>query len=140
LLVRFSESQRETLLKTSKRRKSERLSIRLRCIYKRQGSCGDQVKILESSNLKAMLIRRRPDQETAQEVPYSIFQDCGDAFRNLSLSGVSRVEAARIGEAGISIGSQFKESLLRTGRSILTLMPRRNAKKLDVFTIVPTGG
>jgi hypothetical protein len=85
-LVRLNESQRETLLKNVGKTKEEEIIDQIKVhLQEAKRFAGDQVKILESSNLKAML-----NQETAQEMPYAIFQNRGDALRHLSLSGVSR--------------------------------------------------
>jgi len=142
-LVRFGESQRETLLKDVEKTKERDIIDQIKGrLQEARDLAGDRVKILESSNLKAMLnqeadqIKRQPKGCHIQffrtvVTPFGIFH-C-PAFRG--------VEAARIGEAeGYQSEAKFRETLLRTARSILTLTPRRNAKTWGAFTIGPTGG
>ena len=91
-LIRFNESQKETLLKNVGKAKEKEIINEIKVhIDEAKRFAGDQVKILESSNLKAMLNQEtEPNQETAEEMPHAIFQNRGDAVRHLSLSGVSR--------------------------------------------------
>jgi hypothetical protein len=96
---------------------------------------GDRVKILESSNLKAMLnqetdqIKKQPKRCHIQffrtvVTPFGIFH-C-PAFRG--------VEEARIGDAGgYQSEAKFKESLLRTARSILTFDAEKECKDVGCF-------
>jgi hypothetical protein len=96
---------------------------------------GNRVKILESSNLRAMLnqetdqIKRQPRRCHLQffrtvVTPFGIFH-C-PAFRG--------VEEARIGEVGgYQSETEFEESLLRTARSILTFDAEGECKEVGCF-------
>jgi MoaA/NifB/PqqE/SkfB family radical SAM enzyme len=135
-LVRFSESQRETLLKdvgkTKERDIIDQIKVHLR---EARHLAGDRVKILESSNLKAMLnqetdqIKRQPKKCHIQffrtvVTPFGIFH-C-PAFRG--------VEEARIGDAGgYQSEAKFKESLLMTARSIVTFDAQEECKDVGCF-------
>jgi len=135
-LVRFSDSQRETLLKDVEKAKEKDIidQIKVR-LQEARDLAGDQVKILESSNLKAMLnqetdqIKRQPKRCHIQffrtvVTPFGIFH-C-PAFRG--------VEEARIGEVGgYQSEAKFKESLLRTARSILTFDAEEECKDVGCF-------
>jgi len=122
-LVRWNESQRETLLKNVGRTKEEEIidQIKKRLQEARLVAEG-RVKILESSNLKAMLnrktdqIKRQPKRCHMQffrtvVTPFGIFH-C-PAFRG--------VEVARIAQRDGYQGERaFKESLKKTAESIMT--------------------
>jgi hypothetical protein len=135
-LVRFSESQRETLLKDVEKTKERDIIDQIKVhLQEARDLAGDQVKILESSNLKAMLnqetdqIKRQPKRCHIQffrtvVTPFGIFH-C-PAFRG--------VEEARIGETGgYQSEAKFKESLLRTARSILTFDAEEECKDVGCF-------
>jgi wyosine [tRNA(Phe)-imidazoG37] synthetase (radical SAM superfamily) len=135
-LVRFSESQRETLLKGVGKTKERGIVDQIR-VHLREARhlAGDRVKILESSNLKAMLnqetdqIKRQPKRCHIQffrtvVTPFGIFH-C-PAFRG--------VEVARIGETGgYQTEATFKESLRRTASSILTFDAEKECKDVGCF-------
>ena len=135
-LVRFKESQRETLLRNVEKKKEREIidQIKMR-LQEARHLAGDQVKILESSNLKAMLnqetdqIKRQPKRCHLQffrtvVTPFGIFH-C-PAFRG--------VEVARIGEAGgYESEAEFRESLLRTARSILSFDAEGECKEVGCF-------
>ena len=99
-LVRWNESQRETLLKNVVKTKEEEIIDQIKIhLQEARHVAGDQIKILESSNLKAMLnretdqIKRQPGRCHMQffrtvVTPFGIFH-C-PAFRG--------VEAARVGK------------------------------------------
>jgi MoaA/NifB/PqqE/SkfB family radical SAM enzyme len=135
-LVRWKGSQRETLLKGVEKTKERDIIDQIKVHLKEaRHLAGDQVKILESSNLKAMLdqetdqIKRQPKRCHIQffrtvVTPFGIFH-C-PAFRG--------VEEARIGEAeGYQSEARFKESLLRTARSILTFDAEEECKDVGCF-------
>lgn len=135
-LVRFSESQRETLLKDVETTKEREIIDQIKVhLQEARHVAADQVKILESSNLKAMLnqetdqIKRQPKRCHIQffrtvVTPFGIFH-C-PAFRG--------VEAARIGEAGgYQSEARFEESLLGTARSILTFDAEKECKDVGCF-------
>ena len=135
-LVRFNESQRETLLKNVDKTKERDIIGQIKGhLQEARHLAGDQVKILESSNLKAMLnqetdqIKRQPKRCHIQffrtvVTPFGIFH-C-PAFRG--------VEEARIGEtAGYLSEARFRESLLRTAKSILTFDAEKECKDVGCF-------
>lgn len=135
-LIRFNESQRETLLKDVEKTKEGRIVEDIK-MHLREAKClaGDEVKILESSNLKAMLnqeidrIKRQPKRCHMQffrtvVTPFGIFH-C-PAFRG--------VEEARIGERdGYHSEIKFKESLKGTAKSILTFDAEEECKEVGCF-------
>jgi MoaA/NifB/PqqE/SkfB family radical SAM enzyme len=135
-LVRFNESQRETLLKNVGKTKEEEIINEIRDhLQEARRLAGDRVKILESSNLKAMLnqetdqIKRQPKRCHMQffrtvVTPFGIFH-C-PAFRG--------VEEARIGEPeGYRSERKFRESLARTAQSIMTFDAGEECKDVGCF-------
>ncbi len=135
-LVRLNESQRETLLKNVGKTKEEEIIDQIRvALQEAKRFAGDQVKILESSNLKAMLnretdrIKRQPKRCHMQffrtvVTPFGIFH-C-PAFRG--------VEEARIGEPdGYLSETKFKESLKRTSQSIMTFDAEKECEDVGCF-------
>jgi MoaA/NifB/PqqE/SkfB family radical SAM enzyme len=135
-LIRLNESQRETLLKDVGKTKEEEIIDQIK-VHLREAKrfAGDQVKILESSNLKAMLnqetdqIKRQPKRCHMQffrtvVTPFGIFH-C-PAFRG--------VEDARIGEPeGYLSETKFKASLKRTAKSIVTFDAEEECKDVGCF-------
>jgi MoaA/NifB/PqqE/SkfB family radical SAM enzyme len=135
-LVRLNESQRETLLKNVGKTKEEEIIDQIKVhLQEARRFAGDQVKILESSNLKAMLnqetdqIKRQPKRCHMQffrtvVTPFGIFH-C-PAFRG--------VEDARIGEPeGYLSETKFKASLKRTAKSIVTFDAEEECKDVGCF-------
>jgi MoaA/NifB/PqqE/SkfB family radical SAM enzyme len=135
-LVRWKESQRETLLKDVEKTKERDIADQIQVhLQEARRFAGNQVKILESSNLKAMLnqetdrIKRQPKRCHIQffrtvVTPFGIFH-C-PAFRG--------VAEARIGEAGgYQSEANFRDSLLRTARSILTFDAEEECKEVGCF-------
>jgi MoaA/NifB/PqqE/SkfB family radical SAM enzyme len=135
-LVRLDESQRETLLKNVGKTKEEEIIDQIRvALQEAKRFAGDQVKILESSNLKAMLnretdrIKRQPKRCHMQffrtvVTPFGIFH-C-PAFRG--------VEEARIGEPdGYLSETKFKKSLKRTAQSIMTFDAEKECEDVGCF-------
>jgi MoaA/NifB/PqqE/SkfB family radical SAM enzyme len=135
-LVRFHDSQRETLLKDVEKKKEKDIIDQIKGrLRQAKDLAGSRVKILESSNLKAMLnqeadqIKRQPKRCHIQffrtvVTPFGIFH-C-PAFRG--------VEEARIGEAaGYQSEVQFRESLHRTAKSIMTFDAEEECKEVGCF-------
>jgi len=135
-LVRFHESQRETLLKNIGRTKEEEIINKIKDhLEEAKRFAGDQIKLLESSNLKAMLnretdqIKRQPKRCHMQffrtvMTPFGIFH-C-PAFRG--------VEEARIGEPdGYLSERDFEGCLRRTAKSILTFDAEEECKDVGCF-------
>jgi len=135
-LVRWNESQRETLLKNVGKTREEEIIDQIKIhLQTARHVAEDQVKILESSNLKAMLnretdqIKRQPKRCHMQffrtvVTPFGIFH-C-PAFRG--------VEEARIGEPdGYLSETKFKESLKRAAQSILTFDAEEECKDVGCF-------
>jgi len=135
-LVRFHDSQRETLLKGVEKKKERDIIDQIKGrLQQARHLAGSRVKILESSNLKAMLnqeadqIKRQPKRCHIQffrtvVTPFGIFH-C-PAFRG--------VEEARIGEAaGYQSEVQFTESLHRTAKSIMTFDAEEECRDVGCF-------
>ena len=135
-LVRWNESQRETLLKNVGKTKEEEIIDQIK-IHLQEATqvAGDQVKILESSNLKAVLtreteqIKRQPKRCHMQffrtvVTPFGIFH-C-PAFRG--------VEVARIGDPdGYLTETKFKETLNRAAQSIMAFDAEAECKDVGCF-------
>ena len=135
-LIRLNESQRETLLKDVDRTKEKGIIDEISAhLAEAKRLAGNQVKILESSNLKAVLnqetsqIKRQPKRCHMQffrtvVTPSGIFH-C-PAFRG--------VEEARIGgiDGYLSV-KKFKESLKKTAQSILTYDAQEECKEVGCF-------
>ena len=135
-LVRWNESERETLLKDVERTKEEEIIDQIKSrLQEARRLAGDRVKILESSNLKAMLnretdqIKRQPKRCHMQffrtvVTPFGIFH-C-PAFRG--------VEAAQIGERDGYQGERaFKESLKKVAESIMTFDAAGECRDVGCF-------
>jgi MoaA/NifB/PqqE/SkfB family radical SAM enzyme len=135
-LVRWNESQRETLLKNVVKTKEEEIIDQIKIhLQEARHAAGDQIKILESSNLKAMLnretdqIKRQPGRCHMQffrtvVTPFGIFH-C-PAFRG--------VEAARVGKPdGYLSETKFRESVRWAAKSILTFDARKECKDIGCF-------
>jgi len=135
-LVRMEESQRETLLQNVDESKASKIvsdiEVQLR---KARELAGDKVKILESSNLKAMLnqeterIKRQPKRCHMQFYrtvvsPFGIYH-C-PAFRG--------VEIAKIAERdGYLTDQKFKQSLKSVAKSILAFDAEQECKEVGCF-------
>jgi MoaA/NifB/PqqE/SkfB family radical SAM enzyme len=135
-LVRFHESQRETLLKNVEKTKEREIIDQIKShLEEARHLARNQVKILESSNLKAMVnqetdqIKKQPKRCHIQffrtvVTPFGIFH-C-PAFRG--------VEEARIGEVvGYQSEVRLRESLLRTAKSIMTFDAEEECKEVGCF-------
>jgi MoaA/NifB/PqqE/SkfB family radical SAM enzyme len=135
-LIRWDESQRETLLKDVDQKKEKEIIDEIRKnLDKAKRLARDQVKILESSNLKAMLnqeadqIKRQPKRCHMQffrtvVTPSGIYH-C-PAFRG--------VEEARIGDSdGYLSEKKMKKSFKRTAQSILTFDAEEECKDVGCF-------
>jgi MoaA/NifB/PqqE/SkfB family radical SAM enzyme len=135
-LIRLNESQRETLLKNVGKTKEEEIIDQIKVqLREAKRLAGDRVKILESSNLMAMLnqetdrIRRQPGRCHMQffrtvVTPSGIFH-C-PAFRG--------VEEARIGEPdGYRSDTKFKETLKKTAQSIMTFNAEEECRDVGCF-------
>jgi hypothetical protein len=135
-LIRLNESQRETLLKDVEKMKEKEIADQIQDhLQEVRRFAGDQVKILESPNLKAVLnqetdqIKRQPKKCHLQFfrtvlTPFGIFH-C-PAFRG--------VEDARIGgPEGYLSATKFKESVKKTAHSIMTFDAEQECKEVGCF-------
>jgi wyosine [tRNA(Phe)-imidazoG37] synthetase (radical SAM superfamily) len=135
-LIRWNESQRETLLKNVGKTKAEEIIDQIKMhLQEAKRLAGDHVQILESSNLKAMLnqqtdqIKKQPKRCHMQffrtvVTPFGIFH-C-PAFRG--------VEEAKIGgPEGYLSEKKLKESLKGTATSILTFDAEEECKDVGCF-------
>ena len=135
-LVRFQESQRETLLKNVDPAKEKEIIDEIkRHLEKAKRFAGDHLKILESSNLKAVLrqetekIKRQPQRCHMQffrtvVTPFGIFH-C-PAFRGVKVAKVAEKD-------GYLSEIKFQDSLKRTARSILTFDAEMECKDVGCF-------
>jgi wyosine [tRNA(Phe)-imidazoG37] synthetase (radical SAM superfamily) len=135
-LIRGEESQRETLLQNVGPSKESEIAKEIKIqLQMAREIAGDQVKILESSNLKAMLdqeterIKRQPKRCHMQFYrtvvsPFGIFH-C-PAFRG--------VEIARIADKdGYLTDKKFKQSLKSVAKSILAFDAEEECKEVGCF-------
>ena len=135
-LVRWNESQRETLLKNVGKTKEGEIIDQIKArLQEARHAAGDHVKILESSNLKAMLnretdrIKKQPARCHMQffrtvVTPFGIFH-C-PAFRG--------VEVARVGMPdGYLSETKLRETLQRTAESIQTFDAKEECKDVGCF-------
>jgi hypothetical protein len=135
-LIRLEESQRESLLDHVNKETEKEIVKKIRAnLRKAKEVGGDQIKILESVNLKAMLneetdrIKKQPKRCHMQffrtvVAPSGIFH-C-PAFRG--------VENAKIAEKdGYLTAIQLGESLKNTGKSILTFNAEEECKVVGCF-------
>ncbi|MGA2514926.1 MAG: radical SAM protein [Thermodesulfobacteriota bacterium] len=135
-LVRWDKSQRETLLKNVGKTKEEEIIDQIKIhLQEARHAAGGQVKILESSNLNAMLnhetdqIKKQPTKCHMQffrtvVTPFGIFH-C-PAFRG--------VEEARVGMPdGYLSETKFRETLKRAAESIRTFDAKEECKDVGCF-------
>jgi hypothetical protein len=135
-LIRFEESQRETLLKDMEKDKETEVIREIKDqLKKARAAAGNKLKILESSNLKAMLnqeterIKRQPKKCHMQYfrtvvTPFGIYH-C-PAFRGIDI--------AKIGERdGYLSEEKFRESLQTIARSIRTFEAERECRDVGCF-------
>ncbi len=135
-LVRWNESQRETLLKNVGKPREEEIVDQIRIhLQEARRTAGDRVKILESANLKAMLnretdqIKRQPARCHMQffrtvVTPFGVFH-C-PAFRG--------VAEARVGMSdGYLSEAKFRETLKRAAKSILNFDAKQECKDVGCF-------
>ncbi len=135
-LVRFQDSQRETLLKNvDPAREKEIFDQIMGQLEKAKRFAGDRLKVLESSNLKAVLdqeterIKRQPQRCHMQffrtvVTPFGIFH-C-PAFRG--------VKEAKVAEKdGYLSETKFQDSLKQTAQSILTFDAEMECKDVGCF-------
>jgi MoaA/NifB/PqqE/SkfB family radical SAM enzyme len=135
-LIRFNESQKETLLKDVDKAKEKKIINEIKVhIDEAKRFAGDQVKILESINLKDMLnqetsqIKRQPEKCHMQF--FRTVVTPSGIFHCPSLRGV---EEARIGDPdGYLSEKKLKESLKRTAQSILTYDAEEECKEVGCF-------
>jgi MoaA/NifB/PqqE/SkfB family radical SAM enzyme len=135
-LIRVEGSQRETLLQNVGPSKESEIAKEIKTqLQMARKIAGDKLKILESSNLKAMLdqeterIKRQPKRCHMQFYrtvvsPFGIYH-C-PAFRG--------VEIAKIAEKdGYLTDNKFKQSLKSVARSILAFDAERECKDVGCF-------
>ncbi len=135
-LVRVEESYRETLLKDVEKKREEKIIDQInRHLKEAKDSAGDRLKILESSNLKAML-RRETDQIKRQpkRCHMQFFRTVVTPFGIFHCPAFRGVEIARIGESeGYLSGTKFKKTLERTAKSIITFDAEEECKEVGCF-------
>ena len=135
-LVRLNESQRETLLKNVGKTKEEEIIDQIRvALQEAKRFAGDQVKVLESSNLKAML-NRETDQIKKQpkRCHMQFFRTVVTPFGIFHCPAFRGVEEARIGEPdGYLSETKFKKSLKRTATSIMTFDAEKECEDVGCF-------
>ena len=135
-LIRVEESQRETLLQNVGPSKESEIAKEVKIqLQMAREIAGDKVKILESSNLKAMLdqeterIKRQPRRCHMQFYrtvvsPFGIYH-C-PAFRGVEIAKIA-------GKDGYLTDNKFKQSLKRVAKSILAFDAEQECKEVGCF-------
>jgi molybdenum cofactor biosynthesis enzyme MoaA len=135
-LVRWNESQRETLLKNVGKTKEEEIIDQIKIhLQEARHAAGDQVKILESSNLKAML-NRETDQIKKQPARchMQFFRTVVTPFGIFHCPAFRGVEEARVGMPdGYLSETKFRETLKRAAESIRTFDAKEECKDVGCF-------
>ena len=135
-LVRWNESHRETLLKNVGKTKEAEIIDQIHIhLQEARHAAGDQVKVLESSNLRAML-NREADQIKRQppRCHMQFFRTVVTPFGIFHCPAYRGVEEARVGEPGGYLSeTNFRESLKRAAQSILTFDAREECKDVGCF-------
>jgi len=135
-LIRFQESQRETLLKNVGKTKEEEIIDQINLhLLEAKNRAGNQVKILESSNLMAML-NREADQIKKQpkRCHMQFFRTVVTPFGIFHCPAFRGVEVARIGESdGYHSDKKFKERLKATAQSIVAFNAEEECKEVGCF-------
>jgi molybdenum cofactor biosynthesis enzyme MoaA len=135
-LVRWNESQRETLLKNVGKTKEEEIIDQIKIhLQEARHAAGDQVKILESSNLKAML-NRETDQIKQQPARchMQFFRTVVTPFGIFHCPAFRGVEEARVGMPdGYLSETKFRETLQRAAESIRTFDAKEECKDVGCF-------
>ena len=135
-LVRWDESQRETLLKNVAKTKEEEIIDQIKTHLKEaRHAAGDQVKILESSNLKAML-NRETDQIKKQPARchMQFFRTVVTPFGIFHCPAFRGVEVARLGMPdGYLSERKFRETVKRAAESIRTFDAKEECKDVGCF-------
>jgi MoaA/NifB/PqqE/SkfB family radical SAM enzyme len=135
-LIRMDDSQRETLLRNVDESKESKIVKDIKVqLQKARDLAGDKVKILESSNLKAMLnqeterIKRQPKRCHMQFYrtvvsPFGIYH-C-PAFRGVDIAKIAEKD-------GYLTDKKFKESLKTVAESILGFDAEKECKEVGCF-------
>ncbi|HMK77282.1 MAG TPA: radical SAM protein [Thermodesulfobacteriota bacterium] len=135
-LVRWNESQRETLLKNVGKTKEEEIIDQIKIhLQEARHAAGDQVKILESSNLKAML-NREIDQIKQQPARchMQFFRTVVTPFGIFHCPAFRGVEEARVGMPdGYLSETKFRETFQRAAESIRTFDAKEECKDVGCF-------
>ncbi len=135
-LVRWDESQRETLLKNVEKTREEKIIEQIQDRLRRaRRAAGQRVKILESSNLKAMLSRETAQlKKQPQRCHMQFFRTVVTPFGIFHCPAFRGVEVARIGEQnGYQSERVFKESLKKTAESIMSFDAAGECKDVGCF-------
>ncbi len=135
-LVRWDESQRETLLKNVEKTKEEKIIEQINHrLQEARRVAGQRVKILESSNLKSMLNRETAQlKKQPKRCHMQFFRTVVTPFGIFHCPAFRGVEAARIAEQnGYQRERAFKESLKRTAESIMSFDAAGECKDVGCF-------
>ena len=135
-LIRVEESQRETLLQNVGPSKESKIVKEIKTqLQMAREIAGDKVKVLESSNLKAMLdqeterIKRQPKRCHMQ-----FFRTVVSPFGIYHCPAFRGVEIARIAEKdGYLTDNKFKQSLKGVAQSILAFDAEQECKDVGCF-------
>lgn len=135
-LVRWEESQRETLLKDVGKIKEQEIVDQIKSrLQEAKHAAGQHVKVLESANLKAML-NREADQIKRQPATchMQFFRTVVTPFGIFHCPAFRGVEEARLGMTdGYRSETKFRETLGRAAKSILTFNAEQECKDVGCF-------
>lgn len=135
-LVRWNESQRETLLKNIEKTKEENIINQIKNrLQESRRVAGQGVKILESSNLKAMLNREAAQlMDQPRRCHMQFFRTVVTPFGIFHCPAFRGVEAARVGERdGYTVESAFREILKNTAESIMSFNASHECSEVGCF-------
>jgi hypothetical protein len=135
-LVRVEESQRETLLKNVGRSKESQIAREIKIqLHRAKEIAGDKVKIIESSNLKAILNQETERIKTQpQRCHMQFFRTVVSPFGIYHCPAFRGVDIAKISEKdGYLTDKKFRQSLKRMAQSIETFGATTECKDVGCF-------
>lgn len=135
-LVRSEESQRETLLQNVGRLKESEIAKEIEIqLQMARDIAGEKVKILESSNLKAMLSQEtRRIKTQPKRCHMQFFRTVVSPFGIYHCPAFRGVEIAKIAEKdGYLTDKKFRQSLKRMAQSIKTFGATTECKDVGCF-------
>jgi hypothetical protein len=135
-LIRVEESQRETLLQNVGPSKESEIAKEIKIQLQRAREiAGDKVKVIESSNLKAMLNQETERIKTQpKRCHMQFFRTVVSPFGIYHCPAFRGVDVAKISEKdGYLTDKKFRQSLKRMAQSIETFGATKECKDVGCF-------